>query len=151
MHQNLEDIPYGPIRSAIETIIGRGVIYIGACVMGSGFGSMLAGGEVGSMVSGILGSPFIFYYSFLFSQGVWVWPLIILIGALYLRFNLSLWILLFPAVAAIILSFSVVKQMNSHIENDPLRMLNSHNATNAEQSASCNPLPAAVLAASIAV
>ena len=84
---------------------------------------MIAGGESGSLISGIIGSPFIFYASFLFSQGLWVWPLVILLGGLYLRLGLPLWVLVFPAIASTFLSFSVAKHVNSQMENSPFGAL----------------------------
>ena len=119
MSQNFEDLPYGPIRSAMETIIGRCATYLVACISGCGFGSMFAGGESGSLVAGIVDSPMIFYASFLFSQGLWVWPLVILLGGLYLRLGLPLWVLVVPVIASTFLSFSVVKHVNTQMENSP--------------------------------
>lgn len=133
MKQNFEELPFGPIRSAMETIFGRFATYLLACIIGCGIGSMIVGGESGSFVSGIVGSPIIFYSSFLFSQGLWVWPLVILFGGLYLRLGLPHWVLVFPAVAAIWLSFSVVKHVNNRMENSPFGALRSEGQTQAEQ------------------
>ena len=129
MTQDFEELPYGPIRSAMETIFGRFATYLLACIIGCGVGSMIAGGESGSLFSGIIGSPLIFYSSFLFSQGLWVWPLVILLGGLYLRLGLPHWILVFPAVAATWLSFSVVKHVNNQMENSPFGALSSERQT----------------------
>jgi hypothetical protein len=138
MNQNLDELPYGPIRSAMETIFGRGAAYLFACIVGCGIGSMMAGGESGSFLSGIVDSPIIFYASFLFSHGLWVWPLVMVLGGFYLRLELPHWVLVFPVVAAIWLSFSVVKHLNHKVENSSFAVLRSMGSSPTEQALTPN-------------
>jgi hypothetical protein len=113
MKLNWEDMPYGPIWAAMKTTLGRCVLVALTCSIGFGCGSMLAGGLTGSFFEGMIEFPIGIYASIMFSQGLWVWPLVALMSGLFMRLQLPMWTLILPFAASVWLSYEVTQHMNA--------------------------------------
>ena len=121
MKPNWEDNPYGPLGSAMKSTFGRCALVAVTCCIGFGCGSMLAGGPGGSFLGSVIGFPLVICASIMCSQGIWVWPLVVLMTGLFMKLELPMWTLLLPFAVSVWLSYEVTQ----HINADPMTEISS--------------------------
>lgn len=73
-----DDHPYGPLLSALNTLLGRISLVIVAAVFGSMLGAMTAYGTWQAAGAGLMMLLPLSFASFLWADGLWVFPLILL-------------------------------------------------------------------------
>ncbi len=126
MKQFWEDMPYGAIGEALRSTVGRCLSMVIVCVLGLGLGYAIAEKNIGCFLDGIILSPGIVIFSFIRSYGLLVWPLMLLLAWLDIRLQLPRWVLVFPFLCSVWLSYDVEI---CHIKNDPARAISSSQHT----------------------
>jgi len=126
MKQFWEEMPYGPIAEALRSTVGRCLSMVIVCVLGLGFGHMIAEKDFGCFLDGILVSPAIIIFSFFRSYGLLVWPLIFLLTWLDLILQLPRWVLVLPFFCSVWIAYDVDRDI---IKNDPARAISKSQHT----------------------
>jgi hypothetical protein len=79
------DLPYGPLRAALKTILGRGILMVGVVALAAVLGSWTAGMPFLQGLAGFVLMPVYLLTSFLFAYGLVVAPLLLVFGIAFVR------------------------------------------------------------------
>ena len=113
---DIDDYPYGPIRSALETVFGR----IGLVILATLFGSMLGGlsamRSLEGLGVGLIGVLGFSLTSIFYASGLWVLPVIGLFAIASTRYE---WPLKLTLLCTILMWWNIHQTIHRTIYDSP--------------------------------